>query len=58
MLKLAKVGSKDIVYDLGSGDGRILFAAVNEFQAHKAVGIDINPSVCDPVKIKIESFGN
>ena len=23
MLKLAKVGSKDIVYDLGSGDGRI-----------------------------------
>ena len=57
MLKLAKVGSKDIVYDLGSGDGRILFAAVNEFKAHKAVGIDINPSVCDPVKIKIESLG-
>ena len=57
MLKLAKVGVKDVVYDLGCGDGRILFTAVNEFQAHKAVGIDINPSVCDPVKDKIETLG-
>jgi cyclopropane fatty-acyl-phospholipid synthase-like methyltransferase len=43
MLKLAKVGPNDVVYDLGSGDGRIPIAAVQKFNAKKAVGIDINP---------------
>jgi predicted RNA methylase len=43
MLKLAKVGPNDVVYDLGSGDGRIPIAAVQKFSAKKAVGIDINP---------------
>lgn len=43
MLKLAKVGPSDIVYDLGSGDGRIPIAAVQKFKAQKGVGIDINP---------------
>lgn len=43
MLKLAKVGPNDVVYDLGSGDGRIPIAAVKKFNAKKAVGIDINP---------------
>jgi ubiquinone/menaquinone biosynthesis C-methylase UbiE len=43
MLKLAKVGPNDVVYDLGSGDGRIPIAAVQKFNAKKAVGIDIDP---------------
>jgi predicted O-methyltransferase YrrM len=43
MLKLAKVGPNDVVYDLGSGDGRIPIAAVKNFKARKAVGVDINP---------------
>src|SRR5919109_3913432 len=43
MLKLAKVGPNDVVYDLGSGDGRIPIAAVQKFNARKAVGIDIDP---------------
>jgi tRNA G37 N-methylase Trm5 len=43
MLKLANVGKDDIVYDLGSGDGRIPIAAVKDFGAKRAVGIDINP---------------
>jgi precorrin-6B methylase 2 len=43
MLKLAKVGPNDIVYDLGSGDGRIPIAAVQKFNAKSAVGIDIDP---------------
>ena len=42
MLKLAGVTSDDVVYDLGSGDGRIIIAAATEFQAH-GVGIEINP---------------
>ena len=43
MLKLAKAGPNDIVYDLGSGDGRIPIAAVQKFNVKKGVGIDINP---------------
>ena len=43
MLKVAKVGKSDIVYDLGSGDGRIPIMAVQKYNAVRAVGIDINP---------------
>lgn len=43
MLEMADVGANDIVYDLGSGDGRIAIAAVKDFGAKKAVGIDIDP---------------
>jgi ubiquinone/menaquinone biosynthesis C-methylase UbiE len=43
MLKLAKVGPNDVIYDLGSGDGRIPIAAVQTFKAKSAVGIDIDP---------------
>ena len=55
MLKLAGVGPDDVVYDLGCGDGRILFTAVEEFDAMGAVGYDINPSICNPVKLKVEN---
>lgn len=41
MLKLAKAGPNDVVYDLGCGDGRILITAVKEFNVKKAVGIEI-----------------
>jgi ribosomal protein L11 methylase PrmA len=43
MLKVAKVGKSDIVFDLGSGDGRIPIMAVQKYHAQRAVGIDINP---------------
>ena len=43
MLKVAKVGKEDLVYDLGSGDGRIPIMAVQKYNAARAVGIDINP---------------
>jgi ribosomal protein L11 methylase PrmA len=42
MLEIAKVGPEDVVYDLGCGDGRIVITAVKDFNAKKAVGIDIN----------------
>jgi predicted RNA methylase len=42
MLKLAKVTSNDLVYDLGSGDGRIVIAAAKSYGA-RGVGIDIDP---------------
>lgn len=42
MLRLAGVGPTDLVYDLGSGDGRIPITAAGEFGA-RGVGIDIDP---------------
>ena len=42
MLQLAAVGPADVVYDLGSGDGRIPITAAKEFGA-RGVGIDIDP---------------
>lgn len=42
MLKLANVTSKDVVYDLGCGDGRIVITAARKYGA-TGKGIDINP---------------
>jgi precorrin-6B methylase 2 len=42
MLKVAKVGPNDVLYDLGSGDGRIPVTAAQRFGI-RAVGIDIDP---------------
>jgi precorrin-6B methylase 2 len=42
MLKLAKVSANDVVYDLGSGDGRIPITAARTYGA-RGVGIDIDP---------------
>jgi SAM-dependent methyltransferase len=44
MLKVAKVGSNDVVYDLGCGDGRIVIAAVKEYRAKRGVCVDIDPA--------------
>lgn len=45
MLEMAQVGENDIVYDLGSGDGRIAIAAVRDFNARRAFGVDIDPEL-------------
>ena len=42
MLKLAAVTKNDVVYDLGSGDGRIVITAAKKYGA-RGVGIDIDP---------------
>ena len=44
MLKEANVGPDDVVYDLGSGDGRIVIAAAKEFGA-RGVGIELDPAL-------------
>jgi len=43
MLRFAGVGKGDVVYDLGSGDGRIVIAAVRDFGARRGVGVDLDP---------------
>jgi precorrin-6B methylase 2 len=42
MLELADVKKGDVLYDLGSGDGRIVVTAARKYGVH-AVGYDLNP---------------
>ncbi|MBW4699001.1 MAG: class I SAM-dependent methyltransferase [Aphanocapsa lilacina HA4352-LM1] len=43
MLTVAQVGKDDVIYDLGSGDGRIVVTAAKQYGA-RGIGIDINPA--------------
>jgi uncharacterized protein (TIGR03000 family) len=43
MLKMADVTDKDVVYDLGCGDGRIVITAVKKYKAKKGLGIELAP---------------
>jgi len=56
MLKTAKVNSNDLVYDLGSGDGRIAIAAAKDFGA-RAVGIEFNPAMAELAQRNVKRSG-
>ena len=43
IMKLAEVGPDDYVVDLGSGDGRLVIAAVAKYKARGGFGVDISP---------------
>jgi methylase of polypeptide subunit release factors len=57
MLKVAKVGKSDVVYDLGSGDGRIPIMAVQKYNAARAIGIDINPERIREAEANLKAAG-
>jgi predicted O-methyltransferase YrrM len=42
MLSMARVGGNDLLYDLGSGDGRIVITAARKFGT-RGVGYDLDP---------------
>jgi uncharacterized protein (TIGR03000 family) len=52
MCKMGKVTKDDIVYDLGCGDGIMVFTAVKKFGAKKGVGVDIDPDLVKKCKAK------
>jgi predicted RNA methylase len=56
MLEAGHVTAEDIVYDLGSGDGRIVITAVQKYGA-RAVGIEIIPELCRQARERIQSQG-
>jgi SAM-dependent methyltransferase len=56
MLDLAKVTPDDVVYDLGSGDGRIVITAAQKYGAH-AVGVEINPELYRQSSARIKELG-
>jgi SAM-dependent methyltransferase len=44
MLRVGNVGPQDVLYDLGSGDGRIVITAAWKFGA-RGVGVELNPEL-------------
>jgi protein-L-isoaspartate O-methyltransferase len=56
MLQVARVRPADLVYDLGSGDGRIIIAAAQKFGA-RAVGIELQPGLCRKAEERIKALG-
>ena len=42
MLRLANVGKDDVIFDLGSGDGRIVIAAAQLYGAVRGVGFELD----------------
>ena len=56
MLELADLKPGETLYDLGSGDGRILITAVQRFRA-KAVGIEISDALVSATNDRILKFG-
>lgn len=52
--KLAKISEKDIIYDLGSGNGTALIVAASEFGA-KGIGVEIDPMRYHISRIRVRS---
>jgi SAM-dependent methyltransferase len=57
MLTTAKVGPRDVVYDLGSGDGRIVISAVRDFGAARGIGIELDPRRIAEARARAASAG-
>ena len=55
MIELAGVKKGDVVYDLGSGDGRIVIAATK--RGAKAVGFEIDPDLVGESRANIQKAG-
>ncbi len=56
LLRLSRPGERDVVFDLGSGDGRVIIAAAEQFGA-RAVGIEWNERLCAETEAAIRAAG-
>ena len=56
MLQVAKVTKNDVVYDLGTGDGRIPVTAAKKYGA-RGVGIDIDPQRIKDANENVQKSG-
>jgi protein-L-isoaspartate O-methyltransferase len=56
MLKLANVRPGDVVYDLGSGDGRVVVMAAQKFGA-SAVGVEIDSDLVRDARQRAQKAG-
>lgn len=56
MLELADVSDDDVVYDLGSGDGRFVITAAQQFGA-RAVGVEIDSQLVETARSRARLAG-
>ena len=56
MLEAAQVKANEIVYDLGSGDGRIVIEAAQKYHA-RAVGVELRGDLCKSTRARIQALG-
>ena len=56
MLTLARIGPRDVVYDLGCGDGRIIITAAQKFGA-RGVGVDIDANLINQAEANAKAAG-
>jgi len=56
MLEAAAVQPSDVLYDLGSGDGRIPIMAAQEFGA-RATGVELDEKLCRHAQEKVAEYG-
>ena len=56
MLALANLKEGETLFDLGCGDGRILFLAAQKFKA-KAIGVELSPRLVEATRAKAEALG-
>src|ERR1017187_1512581 len=56
MLEAGHIKAGDVVYDLGSGDGRVVITAVQKYGA-RAVGVELMPDLCRKARERIQTLG-
>jgi SAM-dependent methyltransferase len=56
MLKLADIRGEDVVYDLGSGDGRLVITAAKRFGA-RGVGVELQSELVEMARVGAEREG-
>jgi SAM-dependent methyltransferase len=54
-LRIARIGSDDVLYDLGAGDGRVVLEAA-KLGAY-GVAVEIDPALASLIKIRSEELG-
>src|SRR4051794_40364407 len=56
MLTAGRVKPGEMVYDLGSGDGRIVIMAAQKFGA-RAVGVELLPDIARKARDRVQTLG-
>src|SRR4051794_2047706 len=56
MLDAARIKAGETVYDLGSGDGRVVITAAQKYRAY-AVGIEISDILCKSAMKRVSAMG-
>jgi precorrin-6B methylase 2 len=56
MLEAARLKSGEVIYDLGSGDGRVVITAAQKYSV-RAVGVELMPDLCRKARERVEAAG-